>query len=152
MIEFRKMSNNGFNKYVDELVFKIADEYTISGYCKKEDSIKLAKDIINQYIPNGLNTQGQYIYDIFNKSNENVGLIWYGKTGEDEAFICDFLIYEKYRNQGYGKKAMQLLENDAKEKGINKITLHVFGHNKTAITLYEKLGYVAFSMHMGKNI
>lgn len=47
---------------------------------------------------------------------------------------------------------MRLLEEHVKSMGINKITLHVFGHNQPAIALYEKMGYKTFSMHMAKEI
>jgi len=70
-----------------------------------------------------------------------MGIIWYNKQSEGVAFICDFLIFENYRKKGYGKQTLLLLDNEAKEKGFNKILLHVFRFNKTAFSLYDSIGY-----------
>lgn len=152
MLKFKSMRKNEFDKYVKEAVMKIAEEYTTAGFCKKEESMDIAKTIFEQYLPNGLETEGQFLFNIVNDNEEKVGIIWYGIAKENEAFICDLIIFEKYRRKGYGKLAMTLLEEHVKSMGINKITLHVFGHNQPAIALYEKMGYKTFSMHMAKEI
>ena len=40
----------------------------------------------------------------------------------------------------------------AVEKGSSGISLHVFGHNKAAISMYESLGYYATNIIMKDNI
>lgn len=151
MLELSKMSQSDFAEYYIEAVKKIAIEYTTSGYIKAENADNYAKSVIDQYLPKGMETEGHYLFNIVN-AGEIVGILWYGKTSEAEAFIYDLNIKEAYQGKGYGKKTMLLLEKHAKGIGVNKITLHVFGHNKRAINLYEKLGYTAFSLHMAKNI
>ncbi len=47
---------------------------------------------------------------------------------------------------------MKELEVIAKELGMKKIGLHVFGHNKVARGLYEKLGYEITNINMIKSI
>jgi ribosomal protein S18 acetylase RimI-like enzyme len=78
---------------------------------------------------------------IVNSSDEGVGFIWYQKYKEHMAFICDFLILENFRKQGYGKQTLLLIEKEAKEKGINQIFLNVFKYNKPAFSLYKSLEY-----------
>lgn len=51
-------------------------------------------------------------------------------------------IREKYRGKGVGTKLMDKAEQYAKEKGIRRIELEVFGKNKNAIAMYEKRGYL----------
>lgn len=36
---------------------------------------------------------------------------------------------------------MLLIDKDAKEKGFNKVMLHVFKFNDTAFSLYNSIGY-----------
>jgi ribosomal protein S18 acetylase RimI-like enzyme len=44
------------------------------------------------------------------------------------------------------------LENVAREKGVEKIGLHVFGHNAAARALYQKVGYIETNVNMSKKI
>lgn len=71
---------------------------------------------------------------------------------ENEVFIYDLNIDNAYQGRGYGKQTMTILEDHVRKLGGNKILLHVFGHNKIAISLYEKMGYQAYSINMSKNI
>lgn len=48
---------------------------------------------------------------------------------------------EKYRGQGIGSMLMEQAELYAKEKGIRRIELEVFGKNTNAIALYKKRDY-----------
>ena len=59
----------------------------------------------------------------------------------DKAQIYSMVIFEPYRNQGFGYDAMMLLEMQLKEKGIHDWTLEVRQSNKKAISLYEKVGF-----------
>ncbi len=47
-----------------------------------------------------------------------------------------------YRGQGIGKALMLDALHRAKEKGLERIELTVFGKNKSAIALYQQLGFV----------
>ena len=60
--------------------------------------------------------------------------------------ILHVAVLPLYRNQGFGKKILEELENQLKntEKSI-KIFLEASSINKFAIKLYEKLGYKAYN-------
>jgi RimJ/RimL family protein N-acetyltransferase len=49
-------------------------------------------------------------------------------------------------------QAMTKLEGEAKRLGLDRIGLHVFGHNSAARPLYEKLGYVPTNINMVKHL
>ena len=68
------------------------------------------------------------------------------------AYVCDLLIDEGYRRQGYGTQAMRAVEQEVRALGIDRIALHVFGHNHPARALYEKVGYEETNLHMAKNL
>ncbi|MFJ5762867.1 GNAT family N-acetyltransferase [Neobacillus sp. NPDC093182] len=53
---------------------------------------------------------------------------------------------------GYGKEAMKKIEIVGQKLGMKKIGLHVFGHNKVARGLYDKLGYQTTNVLMEKEI
>jgi ribosomal protein S18 acetylase RimI-like enzyme len=61
-------------------------------------------------------------------------------------------VEENQRGKGYGKQAMLMIEEKARELGLNSIGLHVFGSNKVARSLYEAVGYEVTSVNMSKKL
>lgn len=51
-------------------------------------------------------------------------------------------IDQPHWGKGYGKEALKLLEQEAKQLGIAKLYLRVFRDNLRAIRLYENAGYI----------
>lgn len=140
-IRFREMSDDEFDKFAGWDILDYSQALIKSGLCTEENAFESAKKSFNGLLPQGKYTNDNFIYVVVNSYNEDVGIIWYQKYKEDIAFICDFLIFEKFRKQGYGKQTLLLLEKEAKEKGLNKILLNVFKYNKPAFLLYKSLKY-----------
>jgi ribosomal protein S18 acetylase RimI-like enzyme len=156
-MRFRQMSDNEFDKYFEWIISDYSQNSIKSGECNEENAFDYAKKQINDGIPQGKDTANNFFYVMINSQNEDVGHIWYAKCSESDAFICDFLILEKFREKGYGKQTLLLLENEVKEKKLNKIGLNVFKFNESAFSLYKCLGYKIFkqdsgSMYMVKDI
>ena len=59
---------------------------------------------------------------------------------------------QAYRGKGYGKQAMLALEQWCMQEGLRRIALNVFAFNKTAIGLYESLGFQATNFQMKKDL
>ena len=140
-IRFREMSDDEFDKFAEGDILAYSKDLIKSGLSSEENALENAKKSFNELLPQGKYTKDNYIYVVVNSDNEGVGFIWYQKYKEDIAFICDFLILEKFRKQGYGKQTLLLLEKEAKEKGLNKVLLNVFKYNKPAFSLYKSLEY-----------
>lgn len=143
-IGFKEMSDEEFNEFFERSILSYSKDLIKSGMCNEETAFESSKKQFNELLPEGKYTKNNFIYIIVNNDNEELGHIWYEKYKENIAFICDFLILEKYRKKGYGRQTLLLVEEDAKEKGFNKIFLHVFKYNESAISLYESLGYKVF--------
>ena len=82
-------------------------------------------------------------------------MLWFAIQAQGhkpEAFIYDIMIYEAYRRQGYATSALKVMEAKVRELGFYKISLHVFGHNSPAISLYEKIGYQPTNIMMTKEL
>lgn len=140
-IRFREMSDDEFDKFAEQDVLDYSKDLIKAGLSSEENALENAKKSFDELLPQGKCTKDNYIYVVVNSDNEGVGFIWYQKYKEDIGFICDFLILEKFRKQGYGKQTLLLLEKEAKEKGLNKILLNVFKYNKPAFSLYKSLEY-----------
>lgn len=73
--------------------------------------------------------------------NKKIG--WFSIKRSDNLKEGEFgmMINEPYRNKGYGRQMMKLIEEEAKKLGIKKMKLQVFEDNKPAIKVYKKSGY-----------
>jgi ribosomal protein S18 acetylase RimI-like enzyme len=65
---------------------------------------------------------------------------------------ADISILPEHQGGGFGRRAMQLAEDEARARGGHLIELHVFGGNDVARGLYRSLGYVETSVLMGKDL
>jgi len=58
-----------------------------------------------------------------------------------DAFIDELYIHAAYRRRGYGKRAVEYLEQKAREMGVHAIHLEVDDGNDPAFELYRRTGY-----------
>lgn len=58
-----------------------------------------------------------------------------------DGYVNNVVIDEKYRGLGLGKKLMQEVISEGHKAGVTEFTLEVRVSNKTAISLYEALGF-----------
>jgi ribosomal protein S18 acetylase RimI-like enzyme len=59
-----------------------------------------------------------------------------------EAFVDELYVEEKFRRRGVGRRAMEFVEERARELGVNAIHLEVDRVNDAASGLYRRAGYV----------
>jgi ribosomal protein S18 acetylase RimI-like enzyme len=64
-------------------------------------------------------------------------LEWLGR----DAFVDEFYLREEYRGRGWGRKAMEFLEEAAQAAGVRALHLEVVRTNTSASHLYRKLGF-----------
>jgi diamine N-acetyltransferase len=81
-----------------------------------------------------------YKYFLVEEDGLNVGYIGM-EFKKDELFLSKLYFKSSERRKGYGKKAIQFLEELAKEKKLNKISLTVNKNNVKSIAAYEKIGF-----------
>lgn len=146
------MNQQEFQQYINRAIDDYAKDKVASGNWKEDEAINLSKESFDRLLPKNEKSEFNYLFSIFN-SEQIVGMIWIAQKSlakKDEGFIYDFTIFEKYQGLGYGKGAMRELEQIAKDLGMKKIGLHVFGHNKVAQGLYENLGYEITNITMEK--
>lgn len=158
MLKLLPMGNESYGKFIEHEIKDYAEEKVKSGNWRAEDASSLAEKEFKRLLPDGLNTKDQYLRSIVEDANgEEIGTLWYGiiKEGQGNlpgAFIWDFFINEEHRGKGYGKESLKLLEEELRNRGIERVSLHAFGHNKKAISLYEKSGFEITNIVMSKRI
>ncbi|UCC12727.1 MAG: ribosomal protein S18-alanine N-acetyltransferase [candidate division WOR-3 bacterium] len=75
---------------------------------------------------------------------ENQGeLIGYSMStvGKEGFHVTNIAIAQEHQRMGIGSRLMHMLENIARERGCSRAYLEVRITNKSAIKMYEKLGY-----------
>lgn len=155
-IALRMMSTNDYKKYLSDATKDYAEDKIAAGTWEKTEALQRAKESFESLLPAGKDTPEEYLYTIVDEQlDEKVGFLWVhlnkGKS-ISSFFIYDFIIFEPFRNLGYGKQTLACIEKIGKEFGVSKIDLHVFAHNKGAIHLYEKAGFIPTDISMSKQI
>lgn len=147
----KTMSSDEFQQYQGYAIENFANEQIKSGNWKQKGAISKAEEEYKRLLPDGSNTDNNYLFTI-RDGELKVGMVWLAKKDDNKGFIYDINIWKGNQGKGYGKQAMKQIEIIAKEIGLNRIGLHVFGHNKVARSLYDQLGYVETSIKMEKSL
>lgn len=111
--------------------------------CIGEVQENLEKQVEKFCGPDGLENIAYVAKD---ENEQPIGFIWLiestsGFTAEAFAWIMCIYVEAGSREQGIGRQLMELGEQWAKERGLIDIILNVSNENKTAIRLYESMGY-----------
>ena len=156
MITLIPIEQNDFDVFLEREISDYAQDKIKSGNWLPEQAMEKSRAEFQSLLPGGLATKDQFVFTIFDDETGNkLGAMWFqAKLDEPRrrAFINDFVIEEKFRGQGFGKKAMRALHEKLRDMDMESVGLHVFAHNTTAIALYEKLGYAVTNLYMNKPI
>ena len=121
----------------------------------RAEAEKIARDDFDRLLPAGLETANNFLFTAREDDGRRIGFVWYAVRGADDnrrAFISDIVVEEGERGKGYGKKIMRAVEVHAKDQGLKRIGLHVFGFNRVAIGLYQSLEYEVTDLVMEKSL
>lgn len=154
-VSLEPISDYEFNAYMEKSIEEYAKEKVRSGNWKEDEAMELSKNSFLKLLPDGKNTKGHAVMSIVDRENgKNIGVLWVEWKNREfnSSYIWDIVIYKEFRRMGYGYSAMKELEKMAKINGSSSIVLHVFGHNKPAIEMYQKLGFKTTNIIMKKEI
>ncbi|MBN8210373.1 GNAT family N-acetyltransferase [Bacillus sp. NTK071] len=154
MILLKPMSDFAFAQFMDSSIDSYAEEKVKAGNWKEDEAFEKSKQEFDKLLPDGHHTADHLLYSIVAAAEDiKVGSLWvHCKVETKEAFIYEFAVDENQQGKGYGTRAIQELEQILHEQGIEGLSLHVFGHNKKAIRLYERLGFETTNMNMKKTL
>lgn len=153
-VALETLSREDFEAYRRYTVENYAREKAESGQWAASDSLRRSEKEIASLLPDGVDSKGHFLYSIRAGADE-VGRVWLHvreEAGRSLAWIFDFVIFAEFRGKGFGSKALPATEAKAKELGADETGLHVFAHNKIAVSLYERSGYEATSIVMSKRL
>ncbi len=156
MVRLVPMDEEQYHRYLEGALPNYAQEMVQAGNWPSEDAANLAEKSFQALLPDGLASADQYLCLIVDEqAGEQVGFLWYGvREGPGGRFVAlyDIVVFEEHRRRGYGAQALHALEVKVRELGLDKVMLHVFGHNQGARALYRRLGYAETDVTMAKTL
>ena len=148
------MTQPEFDSYFETLVPDYAVDNVRAGYWSEDEALEKSRQQTMSLLSQGLQTPNHYIYSLYD-DEQKIGMIWL-KVDLDRpvksGFIFDVRVEDEFRGKGYGKEIMSLVEEKARELGVQRMGLHVFAYNDVAKNLYERIGYKVSSMNMLKEL
>jgi ribosomal protein S18 acetylase RimI-like enzyme len=155
-VRLEGISQPDFDAWLARTIGEYAQEKVQAGNYHADEALTRAAQEFRELLPEGPATPGQHLFSIVDSaSGAHVGVTWFAEIQRGprrEAFIYDLIVYEPFRRRGFGRAAMIALEAEVQRLGIERIGLHVFGHNRSAWTLYDQLGYEVTNVNMAKTI
>ena len=154
MSKLLPMTQTEYEVFLERTIPEYADDKVRAGHWAESEALERSRREFSADLPQGVQTKNNYLYTLYD-GDDAVGLIWMRANIDrptNDGFILELYVEEKYRGKGYGKQAMQLIEEKARELGLKSIGLHVFGSNKVARNLYEAVGYEVTSVNMSKTL
>ena len=86
-------------------------------------------------------------------SDELVGFAMvYRDPQAGEFYVWRFMIDARHQGHGYGRRAVELLVEEARGDGVEKVTLSVVPGDGSALEFYKRLGFVETGNVHGKEI
>jgi RimJ/RimL family protein N-acetyltransferase len=153
----RPLRDDEFDTYVAHGRANYARDLIENGGAPPDVAETKAKADWERLLPDRLASPGQFIFAVEDaETGERVGDLWLAERDTEfegtVAFVYSIEIFERFRGHGFGKQAMLLLEDEARSRGLPRVSLNVFGGNEVARSLYRSLGYTENAVWMGKTL
>ncbi|MGA7815892.1 GNAT family N-acetyltransferase [Caballeronia sp.] len=154
MLKLVPMSESEFAEYESETRTHYASDVLKADGGSPDTAVARATQAFLKLLPEGQDTPDHHFFTLLtSEMSAAVGWLWLREETSERgrgAFVYDLLVLPQYRDQGYGRCALQAAEAWASELAMQYIDLHVFGHNTGAQRLYAKAGYQATHISMTK--
>jgi ribosomal protein S18 acetylase RimI-like enzyme len=178
MLDLQPLSDTAFQVFKQWLLEDYAHEIARNYRIPLEDARKASATDIAGLLTEGVATPNHHLYHIETTappatstqrvpptaytapdqprghdagSPVRIGYLWIIVDDQKRAcFIAQIYLQPEFRGQGFGRKTLELLQARMQQRGIRRISLHVFADNTTAQYLYHRLGYQITDINMQK--
>ena len=155
-VRLRPMTQEEYATYRAGSERAYAQEIAASGQLDLEAAEKRSALEFAELLPDGLDSPRMHLWTAeAGVPAEPVGLGWIElrqRASGSTAWVYDISVDAARRGQGLGRAVMEALHEAARDLGATSISLNVFGHNTTAIHLYESLGYAVTAQQMKRDL
>ncbi len=154
MLLIRPMNEIEFQSFLPDSITGYAADKVRSGNWTHEEAEKRSTEEHARLLPQGLATPQHFLYTI-EFEGKAVGRLWLSgdpTPAGGAGFIFDVYLEEAFRGRGLATQALKLLEAEAAQLGLKRLSLHVFGFNTAARALYNRLGYQITNLNLSKEL
>lgn len=137
-VQLVPMAASTYDAYLAQGVREYAQAREKAGETR-ERAQEAAQEQMAALLPEGLATADHHFF-VGMVDGERVGTLWLG-TERPMAFVYDVVVDEDQRRRGYGAGLMRAGAVWSRARGAHALGLNVFGYNRGAKTLYDRLGY-----------
>jgi ribosomal protein S18 acetylase RimI-like enzyme len=149
----RPITDSEYSAWLAEVVPAYAADKIASGAWVEAGALERSLKEYEALLPEGRSTPDHHIHSILDAAGSAVGTLWFAvqeRGTERVAYVYNVSVRAQHRRQGHALRAFAALESEVRRLGLAGIALHVFGHNRSARALYEKLGYVPTNLNLYK--
>lgn len=154
MVKLFPMDPADYPAYLENSIREYAEDKIKSGQWKESEALEKSRGEFLHLLPDGVHTRNEFIYSIVDEAtNQKLGILWVEIKMDEtprRAFGYDFIVYEPFRGKGFGRQALQALDQLLISMDVKSMGLHVFGHNAAAFELYKKMGFEITNINMRK--
>ncbi len=100
-------------------------------------------DVKDDYLQNMLDNEAVVILGVMKEKKIVGGLVAFEMTpihGSKEFYIYDIAVHSEYQKQGLGKKLLEHIKEEAKNRGIKTIFVEAESEDKEAVAFYRAIG------------
>lgn len=149
----RPLAEAEYAAWMDDVVPGYAADKVASGAWREDEALEKSREEYHALLPQGRVTPDNHLYSIDDDEGRHVGVLWIAvqsRGAERIGYVYDLMVWPAHQRRGHAERAMREAEDEARRLGLVGIALHVFGHNKAARALYEKLGYEPTNLNLYK--
>lgn len=157
-VRFDPITDDEVPALIEHIVQDYARQKVEQGGWDEDDAAAAARKETAESFPEGRPRDGHEIYLVRGADQApdapDSGFLWVGALVSQPTlfFVFDIAIRPAARGRGWARAAMAFAEERARARGCTAVSLHVFGGNTAAITLYRDLGYEVTDLYLQKNL
>jgi GNAT superfamily N-acetyltransferase len=154
-IRLRPLRNEELDEFIEASRFDYIEGLIAHARMSEEFARDKAGHDLAAYVDVGVIPDGHGLYWI-EEDGERVGRLWFEERASVRVgrlvWLYEIEIEKRFRSRGYGRRALELLEDEVGRRGIGEIALNVWGGNEAARSLYRSQGYFERAVEMAKDL
>lgn len=151
-LELETLDQTAFDQFMAALRIRYVHDRERSNLLSTQEAEQFTDQQWASILPDGRNTEGHHFFKLVD-SGRRIGASWvFIDAATDAAFIYELFLEEDERGKGFGRKALDALQQFSKSQGAKTLALNVFANNLRARKLYDSFGFAPVSTDMIKPI
>lgn len=155
-LRLRPMTTDELPAYIARLEVEYAAELNESTGVTAEAAQEESRQSTIDSFPEGQVAPNEHVWVAEDASGTRVGVLWLAHrepgTPKEHAWVYDIEVDEARRGEGWGRKLLDLAEEQTRALGLTSLRLNVFGQNKVARELYRTQGFAESRVTMVKDV